>query len=143
MAERAKPKDKITIYMGELLNKDQADKSDSPYIVEISNNVFIDVKQVTGPRGRYINWGGPAGKQNNARMGRSRTYSVWKETGKPYISIFTTTKVIEPDEEIFVFMAYEKKYKMLTKKMEKQFALRRPTMQIRKHKECQSRESNM
>ena len=100
--------DRVARYYGEVMNAIQARESNNQYIIQISKDTFLDGEKYEETKGRYINDGGAAGRENNARISKTRKLNICDETGRAWISIFAT-KTILPGEE--VLMPYDRGWK--------------------------------
>ena len=109
MLEKAKAEDRVAIYSGDLLTKEQADSSNSKYIVQIGK-YYLDGRCTTHAVGRYANYA-PAGKAN-ARL-RAGTKPTWDPVKRRWWISIRAKKNIKPGEEIKI--PYGQAYKGLPK----------------------------
>ena len=107
MLEEAKKGDRVAVYAGELIDKEEADKRDSEYIMQIKEDVFLDAKDVLGRKGRFICHAGP-GTTSNAKISAIRRVITDPKTKKPCVSILAR-KTIAPGAEILI--SYNKAWK--------------------------------
>ena len=108
LLEKAKKKDRVAIYSGEVLDALQASKRHSHYMMEINKNTFVDAEHDFSHKGRYLNDGGRSGRKNNCRMSKKRSLSTCSKTGKKWASIVASETIIPPAE---LFMPYGRKFK--------------------------------
>ena len=73
MLEKAKADERVAVYSGDLLTKEQADASSSKYIVQVGS-YFLDGKDVKHAVGRYVNYA--TYDKANARL-RAGTKPTW------------------------------------------------------------------
>ena len=123
MLERARKKERVAVYSGTLLTKEEAAVSNSMYIIEVNKNQFLDGQDIAHAAGRYINYAPYS--ESNAVMGAGKSPS-WDDVKKRWwVSIFAR-KGIPAGEEIK--MPYGPAYKGLrenaNKKVKKAFAMR-------------------
>ena len=124
MLERARKKERVAVYSGTLLTKEEAAASNSMYIIEVNKNQqFLDGQDIAHAAGRYINYAPYS--ESNAVMGAGKSPS-WDDVKKRWwVSIFAR-KGIPAGEEIK--MPYGSAYKGLrenaNKKVKKAFAMR-------------------
>jgi hypothetical protein len=107
MQEKARPNDRVAIYSGKLLTKEQADQSASKYIVQVGK-YYLDGEDTSSAVGRYVNYA-PA-QDANARL-RAGTKPTWDERRQRWWISIRATKNIGPNEEIR--MSYGQTYKGL------------------------------
>ena len=93
LTESVKEGERICIYSGKELNKEQAEMSDSKYIVQISKNVFLDARQPEYGFGKFINCGRKSKKTINARLGAGSTYTYHEQLDMKWISVFSTSNI--------------------------------------------------
>ena len=110
MLERAKAEERVAIYSGDLLTKEQADRSTSKYIVKVGK-YYLDGRCTSHAVGRYVNYA-PA-KDANARL-RAGTKPTWDPIRRRWWISIRAKRPIKPGEEIR--MPYGQAYKGLPKK---------------------------
>jgi hypothetical protein len=99
MRERAKPKDRIARYYGELIGPAEATAriaAGAQYIVQANSKQFIDAARYMCQRGCYANDGG---KKNNAKI--ATTVNRCDVTGEYWVSIIAK-KTIKTTAEVYV-----------------------------------------
>ena len=111
--EKAKPEERVAIYSGDMLTQEQADASDSKYIVQVGK-YFLDGVNTMHTVGRYVNYA-PYNKAN-ARL-RAGTKPTWDVEKKRWWVSIRAKKNIKPDEELT--MPYGQAYKGLTQQSKK------------------------
>ena len=110
MLERAKKDDRVAIYSGRLITKEEADRSTSKYIVQIGK-YFLDGENTEHANGRYANYA--PSKDTNARV-RAGTKPQWDPIKKRWWVSIRATKTIGPNREVKI--PYGRAYKGLPKK---------------------------
>ena len=110
MLEKAKAEERVAIYSGELLTKEQADRSSSKYIVKVGK-YYLDGRCTTHAVGRYANYA-PADKAN-ARL-RAGTKPTWDPIKRRWWISIRAKKTIKPGDEIKI--PYGQAYKGLPKR---------------------------
>ena len=108
MQERAKRDERVAIYSGDLFTKEQAEASNSKYIMQIGP-YYLDGEKVHHAAGRYVNYAPAA--EANARI-RAGTKPTWDDKNKRWWVSIKATKTIKPNEEIT--MPYGQAYKGLS-----------------------------
>ena len=98
MQETAKRNDRVAIYSGDLLTKEDAEKSTSKYIMQVGPH-YLDGEKVHHAVGRYINYA-PAARAN-ARI-RARSKPMWDEQKQRWWVSIKATKTMRPNEEITI-----------------------------------------
>ena len=105
ITEHAKNKEQIFRYSGKVISKTEAMKSDSQYILRISEEVYLDGRGKDEWEGNKANCARKAGRQPNARFGAATKYNICKKTSKCWVPIFAVGD-LKPDksepEEILV-----------------------------------------
>jgi len=99
LLESVKKGERIAIYSGEVLNKEQIMNSDSKYLLKISSNVFLDAQDVYHCHGRYINCGRNSRLTINARFSASRKYNYDSASNTNWVSIFATSDIKASETE--------------------------------------------
>ena len=110
MLEKAKAEDRVAIYSGILLTKEQADCSTSKYIVKIGK-YYLDGECTSQAVGRYVNYA--LANKANARL-RAGTKPTWDPLRRRWWISIRAKKTIKPNEEIKI--PYGQAYKGLPKK---------------------------
>jgi len=93
LLEPVKRGERLTFYSGKRIIASQARDSNSPYIVQISKNIFLDAQGPGHGAGKFINCGRKAKRNINARFSAANTYTVCKRTQMKWISIFATCDI--------------------------------------------------
>ena len=111
LLENAKKGERIAVYSGEELNKIQANKSDSKYLLEVSKNVILDARGCRHCDGKYINCGSKTRLTINARFSSCTSYNFNKELNLKWISIFATCDIQASKSEcVEILVNYGTKY---------------------------------
>ena len=108
MQETAKKNERVAIYSGDLLTKEEADRSGSKYIMQVGP-YYLDGEKTHHAAGRYINYAPSA--EANARI-RARSKPIWDDKKKRWWVSIKATKTILPTQEIK--MPYGQAYKGLS-----------------------------
>ena len=118
LVEPVKEGERLAVYSGKELSKDQVRLSESEYIVRISDNVYLDgnSKQERG-KGKFINCGGKSKMTTNAELGSGFVYNYNTKWDMKWISVFSTCNIsASPEHPVEVLVDYGKAYWTGTRK---------------------------
>ena len=97
--EHVRPGDVVARYSGKLLTHEQASRSESNYILQISSNLYLDATEKDNWEGRWINDGPHAGREPNCVFASAYNTNAVPNSDRRWIKIFAT-KPIRPGEEL-------------------------------------------
>lgn len=104
LTENAMPGEKIARFSGVLISKQEAQRSKSKFLLQISKNpcVIIDAKGSEEWEAKWMNDLERAGLVNNAKFSASNIACKCAKTGRVYINVFATKKIRANVDEVGV-----------------------------------------